>query len=91
MADYIGALTAKKAKLVGARQKIQADADNQIQQINGQIQAIDRAIALLNDAVKDYVCKACGGTGEVRYTDAAGSRDWKECPVCRGTGILVEE
>ena len=32
------------------------------------------------------ICPSCKGTGEERYTDAAGSRDWRDCSMCDGVG-----
>ena len=83
----IGALTKKRATLYERKRRIQADANQQIHEIDGEIAGIDKALATLNEAVKDYICPVCGGTGEERYTDAAGSCDYRECPHCGGTGI----
>lgn len=33
-------------------------------------------------------CLSCGGTGRERYTDEAGSSDWRECLTCRGLGKI---
>lgn len=33
-------------------------------------------------------CEACGQTGIERFTDAAGSRDWQNCSVCEGWGVV---
>lgn len=32
------------------------------------------------------ICPTCKGTGQERYTDAAGSGDWRECLTCLGLG-----
>ncbi len=34
------------------------------------------------------VCPSCDGRGQERYTDAAGSGDWRECLTCRGLGKI---
>lgn len=34
-------------------------------------------------------CLYCEGTGQKSYTDAAGSRDYKTCPVCGGIGKVA--
>jgi len=34
------------------------------------------------------ICPSCKGTGEERYTDAAGSGDWRECSICKGLGKI---
>ena len=33
-------------------------------------------------------CPSCKGSGRERYTDAAGSGDWRECSTCRGIGKI---
>ena len=87
MADLIGALTKKRVTLCERKRRIQAEANQQIHEIDREIASIDEALATLNEAVKEYACPRCHGTGEERYTDAAGSRDYRECPHCGGTGI----
>ncbi len=34
------------------------------------------------------VCTSCNGSGMERYTDAAGSGDWRQCLTCRGLGKI---
>lgn len=34
------------------------------------------------------LCPSCQGRCEESYTDAAGSRDWRECPTCKGWGYI---
>lgn len=34
------------------------------------------------------ICPSCKGSGQERYTDAAGSGDWRECRTCRGLGKI---
>lgn len=34
------------------------------------------------------ICPSCGGGGQERYTDAAGSGDWRYCRTCRGLGKI---
>lgn len=36
------------------------------------------------------ICPTCKGSGEERYTDAAGSGDWRECKTCRGLGKVKD-
>jgi len=33
-----------------------------------------------------HICPSCNGTGQERYTDAAGSGDWRDCKTCNGIG-----
>lgn len=46
-----------------------------------------RVIKTLNDAVKEYLCKTCGGEGAARKPDAAGQMEDCRCPACNGTGV----
>lgn len=36
------------------------------------------------------VCNKCGGKGVERYSDAAGSRDYRQCSKCHGAGNVIE-
>lgn len=33
-------------------------------------------------------CPSCKGSGRETYTDAAGSRDWRDCLTCKGLGKI---
>lgn len=35
------------------------------------------------------ICPSCDGTGQERYMDAAGSRDYRECLTCNGVGKIA--
>lgn len=35
------------------------------------------------------ICPKCKGTREERYTDAAGSRDYRVCTKCDGKGFVI--
>lgn len=85
--DQMSALAAKRAKLVHYKQEIQADAQRKTSDIDAEIKAIDRAIKTLNDAVKDYLCPVCKGSGNVRQCDAAGQMEDVKCSACNGTGV----
>lgn len=89
MTDVIYALVQKKSRLCERKRAIKADADKQIKQIDIEIAEVDRAIETLNQAVKDYLCSDCRGTGSVRKCDAAGQMDDDICPRCHGTGVVV--
>lgn len=34
------------------------------------------------------ICSVCEGTGEGMYHDVNGDRDWKDCSVCDGLGVI---
>ena len=86
-ADLIGALNKKRHALIARRLKLTEDYERSAHEIDVEIDNIDKAIDTLNEALKDYVCPACGGTGEESYTDAAGGRDYRKCSRCGGTGV----
>lgn len=87
MADVIGALNRKRASLNSQKQQIRAEADREIAGIDAELADVDRAIKTLNDAVKEYLCKTCGGEGTIRKPDAAGQMEDCRCPACHGTGV----
>ena len=87
MADIISALNRKRASLNGQKQQIRAEADRKIAEIDAELANVDRALKTLNDAVKDYLCKTCGGEGTIRRPDAAGQMEDCRCPACNGTGV----
>lgn len=87
MQDIISALVKKRSNLIASKQKIEDDARSRCRELDAEIENINRALDTINSAAKQYLCKACGGTGEILYTDAAGGRDFKKCTACKGTGI----
>ncbi len=87
MADVIAALTKKKARLYESRRSIELDAAKQINQVNLEIAEVEKALKTLNDAIKDYLCPRCKGSGSIRVCDAAGQMEDDTCPVCNGTGV----
>lgn len=89
MADAVGALAKKKAMLMERKRRIKVDADRQIKEIEGEIAVVDKAIEVVNEAIKEIICPTCGGSGNVRHGDAAGQMEDEEYPVCHGTGIKL--
>lgn len=89
MPDTIGALSRKKAMLVERKRRIKEDADRQIREIEHEIDGVDKAIAVVNDAIKDILCPNCQGSGNIRHCDAAGDMEDITCPDCKGTGIKI--
>ena len=90
MADVITALAKKKACLCDRKRKIELDAANQINEINLEIAEIEKALKILNNSIKDYLCPRCNGSGSVRACDAAGQMEDDTCPVCHGIGVITE-
>lgn len=72
MPDVILALSQKRSQLYRRKLKIEQDMQQQIKDINYEISVIDNAINTLNNAIADYLCPDCRGTGSVRKCDAAG-------------------
>ncbi len=91
MFNIIDTLVDKRARLLKARRAIREEADRKIASLDAEISQINEAIDVINDACKPLICTCCGGTGEERYTDGAGSRDTRTCTKCGGTGIAVKE
>lgn len=87
MTNIVTALSCKRSRLFEWKRELQTEYFKKIEDIDKEIEQVNNAMALLNEAVKDYICPYCEGDGEVRYTDAAGSRDYKTCPYCNGTGV----
>ena len=87
--NIVMALTKKKAWYEELKRKAQADADRQIREYDAEIKNIDRAISQINEAVKDILCPACGGSGTTRRMDAAGQMEDWPCPRCKGTGVKM--
>lgn len=91
MADVISALYRKRADLLNKKKTIQLEAEIRMTQVDNELKDIDRALATLNNAVKDYLCPHCKGSGEIRKPDAAGQMDDWPCPKCGGTGVKKDD
>lgn len=63
-----------------------ADVERQIDELKTRLEDLRRKRALLLSLPE--ICPSCGGTGQERYTDAAGSGDWYECLTCNGLGKI---
>jgi DnaJ-class molecular chaperone len=55
---------------------------------NSEIAPLLHAISALEQM--NTVCESCNGKGEESFTDAAGSRDWRDCRECNGSGVIAE-
>jgi len=87
MVDIISALSQKRTKLYQKKREIELEAQQRIREIGNEISDIENALHILNDAVADYLCPDCKGTGSVRKCDAAGQMEDVTCPRCHGTGV----
>ena len=85
--DVISVLTTKRRNLAERKRQVQRDAEREISSIDAEIAEVNKAITMVNEAIKDYICPSCRGTGNVRKTDAAGGLEDVTCPVCNGTGV----
>jgi DnaJ-class molecular chaperone len=90
MAFEIGKLTGRLRNLQERRRKLQSDYERELAEIDAQIKDEQAALQRINEVLEPYICKQCGGTGQDSFMDAAGSRDWRTCKHCRGTGISAE-
>lgn len=88
MADVITALAQKRSALIRRKDEIKRDADRKIAAIDEELEHIQRALKTLDDAVRDYLCPSCKGTGTARRADAAGQMEDYPCPDCKGTGVV---
>lgn len=86
-ADVIGALHQRRSNLQTRRARVKMERDDELRRIDREIEEIDRTLAVLNDAIKDYFCPHCGGSGTVIRPDAAGQMENVDCPTCHGTGV----
>lgn len=85
----INAINLKRSRLVKRKQQLERDYREAIADIDAELESIDKALAVINDAAAPYVCKVCGGTGETRRCDAAGQMEDVTCSACHGTGINI--
>ena len=65
----------------------------QKEEIREQIEKLQRELSDL-DTKEVYatqlteLCPSCKGSRQERYTDAAGSGDWRDCSTCHGWGYI---
>lgn len=90
MPDYMMALTRRKTAILERKRRLHDDYLKQVAECNHEIADIDKAISMVNEAVKDILCPRCNGSGSIRVCDAAGDMDDERCPSCCGTGIKIE-
>ncbi len=90
MIDLVSELVRRKEHYISLKKDIMRNAEEQCKEINIEIQNIDKAVSLINDAITPFICPRCKGTGEVRKCDAAGQMESVKCTYCKGTGIKGE-
>ena len=89
MVDIINLLAEKRRRIVTQKETYKREYENRILELDIEMARVNDAISSVNSVIQDMLCPDCGGTGEKRYTDAAGSRDYMTCPTCDGTGIMT--
>lgn len=91
MADngVVDKLVRNKGKLILQKRNLDLEYKEKINVIQKQIDDIDKAIKIINDALGPYLCPKCKGTGVKRICDCAGDMDDEICPDCKGTGIKI--
>lgn len=67
-------------QLVAEINEIEAEAEERIAPLRQVLEILRK---------ENQACCVCKGTGERRFTDAAGSRDSETCPHCAGSGIQL--
>ena len=75
-------LQAKKVEII-------REYEARIAEVDKEIAEETRTLERINEILSPYLCDKCDGSGEMRYTDAAGSRDSKKCDLCHGSGMKL--
>ena len=91
MPDVVKALMSKKRILQQTKISVQREAEKKLAEINAEIAKVDSALSVVNNAVLQYLCPKCKGTGTVRKADAVGDMEDWQCDRCKGTGIDMED
>lgn len=91
MPDVVGALNRKKMRLLAEKRELTSEYERRKAELETEIKRVDAALSIVNDAVKEFLCKTCQGTGTVRKMDAAGQMEDVDCPDCKGTGVALRE
>lgn len=70
-------------------QKKREKLEKEIERLERELRGLDAEEAYASQLTE--LCPSCGGGGEERYTDAAGSGDWRECSACKGWGYVPKQ
>lgn len=89
--DLVKAIQALETQVQEKQTKLKSEVKAYHDRIKALEQAAEAEITPLIIAIVELrkqktVCEKCYGRKEIRYTDAAGSGDWKICPACGGSG-----
>lgn len=87
MNNVITTLEMKRKRLLEQRHKIKEECDRRCREIDTEIEKINSAFEVLNEAIQSYICPVCNGSGNIRRADAAGQMEDVECSACHGTGV----
>ena len=90
MPDYVMALNQKRMAIQNQKDQLYREYKTKLISLDSELDAVNEALAVMNEAVKDILCKRCDGSGMERYCDAAGDIDERPCAACRGTGITMK-
>ena len=60
---------------------------NQIEELRQKLSSLDREEVYATQLTE--LCPDCKGSCQERYTDAAGSGDWRDCSTCKGWGYIT--
>lgn len=90
MSFNVGALYGKIRKMRDYRAQLIKEHEARLKEIDEEIAEEQKALDKLNELLEPYICKSCGGDGNESFTDAAGSRDWRKCRSCKGTGVNID-
>lgn len=91
MTNAITILMEKRRRLTDRKTQLKLDYEQQVGEIDTEIKHINDVLKTIEEVASQYACKACGGSGVRRTTDAAGSRDEVSCERCHGTGFDVSK
>lgn len=87
MAFDIAKISARARNLRAEKARLQTEHQQKIKDIDDKIKKEEEIFGEVNRLLEPFICKSCHGTGEESYTDAAGSKDCRECRYCHGSGI----
>lgn len=87
MPNYILAINQRRTALIRRKELLRSTYEQEVREIDEEIAKYDSSLAILNEAVKPYLCPLCNGHGSIRKPDAAGQMEDYECPACHGTGV----
>jgi hypothetical protein len=61
--------------------------EEELARIDTAIVEEDNVLKKITEIMEPHICKCCHGTGKESFVDAAGSRDYRKCEQCFGTGV----